>query len=217
MKLTLEYVEHVSAVDHNAQEHAGRRRRWWRPPVLERVIGAVRPYRGCDRTVVLRDLAPVLDTGYPDGGRWLARRLGDVDRGAASCQLIRDRDRLIAITIETPKGAGRRKLSTIWVADHARGRGLGARMLDRRRLDWLDTGIEHVWVTTGGVSVHSVCGLVVRRGFTPVAVEIDRYGEARDEHVFSWSPDRDSLSKTTGTGLLLPKSLVTPASVVPYS
>src|SRR4051812_11860987 len=129
------YVDRVKTADQSDQQDQ-RRGQWWRLPVMGRVLGVIRPYRQGDRALVLRDLAPVLAAAYPGGDHWLARRLDDVAAGAAKCDMVCTGNHLAAIAIETPKGERKIKLSTLWVADAVRGRGLGARLLDHCRRSW---------------------------------------------------------------------------------
>ena len=61
--------------------------------------------------VMLREI-PLL---YPGGKQWLGKRLDDVVEGHASCTLAVTESDLAGLTIETPKGKRRTKLSTIYV------------------------------------------------------------------------------------------------------
>src|SRR5260370_4029906 len=110
--------------------------RRWRPA---RHGAPICPYRSRHRAVVFRDLGPVLADGCPRSDEWLERRLQDVASGRAACELVPDRRGLRGITIETAKGGRKLKLSTIWVAERARGQGLGGLLLDRCRGRWIDS------------------------------------------------------------------------------
>jgi ribosomal protein S18 acetylase RimI-like enzyme len=156
----------------------------------------LRRYTSADRGIMLRDLGAALRPLYPNSGHWLARRLDDVEEGRAGCTLSRDLIGLRAATIETPKGSGELKLSTIWVAERARCRGLGTRLLDDCRGRWLASDLERVWVTAGGPAAAQVAKLVLSRGFRFATIERGRYGEGRDEQVFVWTPENDAEDRT---------------------
>lgn len=162
----------------------------------------MRPYEVTDRGLTMRDLGPVLARAYPGGDSWLSDRLDSVLDGKALCTVVCDERGLSGITIETPKGSKKRKLSTIWVAEHARGKGLGARMLDSCRERWAKSGVDDVWITVGDSALESVARLVMTRGFERIAVEKNRYGEGRDEHVFGWRVDaEDSVRAESRSGV----------------
>lgn len=151
----------------------------------------LRPFVDADGSVVLRDLLPVLDPIYPGFDVWLDSRLQDVLAGVARCNLARDLHGLRAIAIETPKGPGCLKLSTIWVADRARGNGLGSRLLSDCRNRWVQAGLDRVWVTVSPFAYLPVSRLLVTNGFRQTAVDPDRYGKGRPEAVFTWRPEQD--------------------------
>src|SRR4051812_7784147 len=62
--------------------------------------GRIRPYSASDRLRLERVLA-LLPSLYPDGDRWLRRRLDEVEEGAAQCTVVEQGSRLIAVAIET--------------------------------------------------------------------------------------------------------------------
>lgn len=150
----------------------------------------LRPCLNADRRVILRDLLPQLERSYPGSDRWLPRRLDDILAGSARAFLARDLHGLRAIAIETPKGAGRLKLSTVWVAERARHNGLGSRLIAESQRRWLEAGLQEVWVTVSPRSYQSMSKLLVANGFLFAGVDPDRYGEARPEAIFSWRPEQ---------------------------
>lgn len=163
--------------------HWSRLQSWSSSPLA---IG-IRPFRPRDRAVVLRDLGPVLTATYPRGSIWLNARLADIADGHARGAVSIDRTGLQGITIETPKGANQSKLSTIWVAPRARGRGLGGGLADRCVQSWIDRDIEQAWVTVASELAPALEGLLLGRGFRVTAFQADRYGPGRDEVVLTWS------------------------------
>jgi ribosomal protein S18 acetylase RimI-like enzyme len=144
-----------------------------------------------DRRVVYRDLLPVIAESYPRAEQWLERRLDDVLDGRAECLIARDSHGLRAVVIQTPKGTAQLKLSTIWVAERARGRGIGARLITRCRKVWLRREIAEVWVTASPSSIDAVAGLLAPRGFAVAARTAGRYSAGEVETVLRWTPALD--------------------------
>jgi ribosomal protein S18 acetylase RimI-like enzyme len=147
-----------------------------------------------DRSLVYRDLLPVIADSYPNAEGWLQRRMDDVLDGAADCLIARDRRGLRAVAIQTPKGRGEAKLSTIWVAERARGRGLGAKMIARCRQVWRRRETEEVWVTVSPASLDAVLALLLPRGFVIAARMTSRYKPGQTETVLRWTPEQDTWS-----------------------
>lgn len=150
--------------------------------------GPLRPYEDRDRAVVLRSLAATLEAAYPGGGEWLEARLTDVSNGLAACSVVRQRSHLLGLTIQTPKGTRRVKLSTIWVAPSVRHRGVGARLIDGCEQRWRALELDSVDVTVRSSAASSIGRLLLPRGFEVAALERDRYGVGRDEYVLSRKP-----------------------------
>ncbi len=155
-------------------------------------LDRIRPMRLQDRSVVYRDLLPVIADSYPRADRWLEGRLIDVLDGRADCLIARDGQGLRAIAIQTPKGPGQLKLSTIWVAERARGRGIGARLVARCRRVWRRREIAEVWVTASPSAVDSVAALLLPRGFAIEAHSASRYKVGDVETVLRWTPQSDT-------------------------
>jgi GNAT superfamily N-acetyltransferase len=146
----------------------------------------LRPYRAedfADVVALLRDLPGL----YPNGDQWLAGRLADVLYGRAQATVAilgRDHSVPVGITIETPKGAARAKLSTLFVAPLARGCGVGRRLMTAAEHGWQQSGIRRVHVTADLARADEVERTVGRHGFRRLTVEPDRYGPGRDEAIF---------------------------------
>jgi len=146
---------------------------------------AIRPYDGSDRPGVLRLLAE-LPALYPNGDLWLGRRLEDALVGKARCAIAAAPWGPIGITIETPKGQHRLKLSTIFVHPNFRKLGIGTELLSSCQHRWVDQGLEQVYVTVAVRHAQVVLPLLTQYGFQSAAIELARYGVGRDEIVLHW-------------------------------
>jgi len=129
---------------------------------------------------------------------WLARKLEACDDGGALCRLVRDRGGLRGITVESPKGE--RQAQALDHLGGAAGRAAppGAALLNTCRGDWLDSGLDSVWVTARRVGARRGDRLGGIARLHVVSVEPDRYGPGRDESIFVWTPDRDPLHDLAG-------------------
>src|SRR5262249_38705925 len=79
---------------------------------------------------------------YPGGRAWVEQRLQDALDGRARCSIATWRNRPIGVTIETPKGKGRIKLSTVFVCESMRGHGVGSALLRRCTHRWLQEDLS---------------------------------------------------------------------------
>jgi len=137
----------------------------------------------------LRALTPVVDSLYPRGSQLLAARLDDAVHGKARCTVAIANASVAALAVESPKGSRQLKLSTLWVAPHYRCCGLGTALIKRLRNRWLLTDVERVHLTACTTCVCELLALLERFGFRHQAVELNRYGEGRDEAVLIWRPE----------------------------
>lgn len=150
---------------------------------MQRVVGApVALGRSHVRAVktLLRDL-PI---DYPGGDAWLDSRLADVLDGRAECWVAAAGDQVAGTVILTPKSSAL-KLSTIFVAPLARGRGIGGRLMDETIAAACRHGCSEVYVTVAEHKVSLLEPLLTSRGFIRTAVEADRYGPGRTEVIYS--------------------------------
>jgi len=145
-------------------------------------------------------VADALERLYPTGGEWLDRKLRDhdIDRGSVRCTLAEVGSTLLGLTIETVKGLGRTKLSTIWVNESVRGRGIGTKLIDSCLANWRRELLKETYVTASLQVVEVVALLLVPAGFHFRALEPDRYGAGRDEVVLVWTPDGEERSTDRG-------------------
>ena len=150
----------------------------------------VRPYTPQDWGSVVTALAELLRGSYPNGHLWLSRRLTDIEEGRARCHVATSAGaELVGVAIETPKGAGSVKLSTVWVDVRYRRAGTGAQLLSACQDGWLAGAIGRAWVTANGDAVSAVSALVTPRGFRVAGCARDRYGPGRHEWVLVWTPE----------------------------
>jgi N-acetylglutamate synthase-like GNAT family acetyltransferase len=144
----------------------------------------VRPMDAADVGTVT-SLLRILPWLYPSGDAWLSRRLDDVVQGRAHCSLREQDGRVIAAAITTPKGPQVVKLSTFFVAEDCRHRGVGAGLLDSVLGDVDRAGVREIYVTVAHHLAAPLAELFLPRGFIPCALEIDRYGQGRHELVLT--------------------------------
>jgi ribosomal protein S18 acetylase RimI-like enzyme len=159
-----------------------------RTPARRQLDICLSPFTSGDRshvTGLLKDLPQL----YPSGGKWLERRLDDALDGKARVTLARAGSNAIGVTIETPKGKNRIKLSTILVGENVRGYGVGSRLLTSCIDSWSRSGIEEAIVTVRVNRAPQLAPLLSRLGFNCIGIERNRYGELNDEAVFKWTPD----------------------------
>jgi len=160
---------------------------------LPEVIGegvnsfSLRPFQRRDRVALFR-LLDFLPDLYPNGQEWLDRKLNDVLDGKAYCTLLGTSGGLLGVTIETPKGSKRVKLSTIYVHPIARRRRSGVRLLQSCVRNWESRGYDQASVTVDLGRCATLSPLLINHGFNHTLTLPDRYGPNRDEAVFEWRP-----------------------------
>jgi GNAT superfamily N-acetyltransferase len=147
----------------------------------------IRSYRVSDREEV-RSLLTDFPLLYPNNQEWLDRRLWEAVRGTAICRVAEQDGQLVGVTVLTPKAEGKVKLSTIFVGASARRKGIGTKLLDVARRDWIARRAEMVWVTVAHERLPSLCPLLSRHQFRFRCIDLARYGPSRDEAVFVWTP-----------------------------
>lgn len=146
----------------------------------------VRPFNCTDVPGVqhlLRDLPRL----YPEGDRWLHRRLGEMCDGGASGTVATYGSVIAGIVIETPKTSGRSKLSTIFVGPDFRRCGVGRTMLTASLAELARRGTTDVHLTVATSVEHALLPLLSGLHFTRVAIEKDRYGKGRHEAIYQTS------------------------------
>lgn len=151
----------------------------------------LRPYMATDADTVASLVGPTLEALYPNGEAWLNQKLDDIGTGNAICTLAEFGTKPVGLTIETLKGPGRRKLSTIWVHESMRGHGVGTQLARACLQDWRDSHLNEVRVTARLRVADSIARLLVPVGFAYRALEHNRYGTGQHELVLVWTPDSD--------------------------
>lgn len=146
-----------------------------------------RPYQQKDRAWAFETLA-FLPNLYPRGGHWLDKRLDEVLASKADCSLVLLNRVRVGLMIETPKGKGTLKLSTLWVDPRFRGIGAGRYLLTQAMARWLRNDLEYVYVTTDVRRAPLVQPFLEQLGFVAGPISFARYGELRDELVLWWRP-----------------------------
>jgi ribosomal protein S18 acetylase RimI-like enzyme len=134
-------------------------------------------------------VAPAIDARYPGGGRWAVERLDAAVDGRARATVLAVPDRVVALAVETPKGRHAAKLSTLWVHPAHRHRGHAGALLAHLARGWRERGLERVILTAAETLTRPLSRVLEPVGFRSIAVEVGRYGDGRDERVFTWIPE----------------------------
>jgi len=154
----------------------------------------IRPYQDGDKESIFEMLS-FLPSLYPGAFEWLDARLDDVLQGEAFCTLAADEIGPIGLTIETPKGSERVKLSTVYVRLGFRGSGVGTALLARCHRRWVLSGIASAYTTSDIRRAELLEPLLRKMGFIFMAIREHRYGFNRHEAIFEWTkPSRSSAS-----------------------
>lgn len=133
-----------------------------------------------------RQLLAVLHDRYPGGLDWLERRLDDVDAGRAWAWRAGNGGAALGYAIATPKGLRREKLSTLYVAAHARGQGIGRSLLAALFEDWRRRELDEVFVTVDEAD-SATKAFLVSHGFSHLPHAGRAYGE-RSDAIYVLSP-----------------------------
>ena len=133
-------------------------------------------------------LLAVIPNLYPDGERWLRSRLTDALAGRARCTVATSHDALAGVAIETPKANRRIKLSTYVIDSGHQRLGIGVDLMAHLRERWVEEAAGEVYVTVADGVMPTVEATFRKGGFTRTALEQNRYGLGRHEHVMTWLP-----------------------------
>jgi hypothetical protein len=147
---------------------------------------SIRPFYSRDWRSV-QSLLCFLPTLYPSAYTWLDGRLTDVINGKATCTVLTHSNTVLGITIETPKGLRRVKLSTIYVHPSVRGKYWGTRLLLTSIRNWVANGIDESVVTVDSSRYHSLESVLSKNGFQSVTSLQDRYRPDQREIILKWS------------------------------
>jgi len=161
-----------------------------RSTARQRLSMQVRDLRRDDVPQVTSMLS-VLPTLYPNGDAWLSRRLADVLVGDARCTLLDVGHQLAGVAIESPKAAGRLKLSTFLIADEFRNAGMGGAFIRHLKDRWVAEELAEVYVTVADQNHDQVLRAFNPVGFLTLTCEKDRYGAGRREYVLTCLPSEN--------------------------
>lgn len=134
----------------------------------------------------LAGVGPIVDALYPRGLDKLAARMEDALDLRARCTVAVAGRQVVGLAMESPKGSHRVKLSTLWVAPEWRNAGIGKALVANAVERWLKDGVETAHLTVCVQDCPLLNAALDPFGFTPIALEVDRYGDGRDEVVLGW-------------------------------
>jgi len=160
-----------------------------------------------DEAQLFRTVGTIVDELYPDGReKLMAKLFANIALGRHSF-VVSIGEQIVAYAAETPKPGGRLKLSTFWVREDSRRRGIGRLLIEYLVERWLAAGTAAVHVTVRAGREQELLGLLSEFGFTQVALVPDRYGRGRDEVVLLWT--KESADRVA----VLDSHLVTPTTI----
>ncbi|MEQ8966181.1 MAG: GNAT family N-acetyltransferase [Azospirillaceae bacterium] len=147
----------------------------------------LRAPRSTDRhrlALLLAGVAP----RYPGFGDWFDRRFDDVLLGREYGVVALVGTDPVGLALQADKGAGRRKLSTLFVHPACRGRCIGRSLMRATIVGWHRDGIEAARVTVPADDAATIA-FFRASGFAPTILLPDRYGPGRSEAVLTWTPE----------------------------
>ena len=142
---------------------------------------AVRPATSADRDAVLAALME-LEPWYPGIGEWARARADDLDADS-SVRVAGIDGRVDAISIARDKGAGVRKLATLYVRPTGRGEALGPHLVREEVLQARDDGIRKLYVTCADEIADTLIPVLVSSGFAVEGASPGRYRPGSSEWV----------------------------------
>lgn len=119
---------------------------------------------------------------------WLRRRLREISDGWGTCTLAVIDGAVAGISIETPKAEGKVKLSTLFVNERYRRRGVGTALVARCTQAWAQQSIPSAYVTVATAVEPRLGPILTSFGFLRSAIVKNRYGRDRHEAIYDWEP-----------------------------
>lgn len=162
--------------------------------IIKRVSASMfehRELRATDRQAVFQLLEDI-DLRYPSGQHWLDQRYDDIILRKALGMGVFANGRLAGLTILSPKGERRSKLSTIKVASGWRRHGVGTALLDFVQEFWRWSAVVEAWVTVNSDDPQTTAFLIDHGGFDLHDCVGQRYLESSSENILKWTPDAGS-------------------------
>lgn len=123
---------------------------------------------------------------YPGGDTWLDRLLHKEGLATSRITLYSISREIAGITVERQKEESRLKLSTFYVHEDWRGRGIARVMMDSCQARWTQERIRRVHVTAQYPRDDGLDHVFCSSGFVLHTVEPSRYRTGADEGVFVW-------------------------------
>jgi len=133
-------------------------------------------------------LLPEFETKYPDGWSWLESKLACTGAGDTNLWLSLMDGAIVALAIESLKGAHTRKLSTFAVAPDYRRQGYGEALLGHLKAQWVTFDVDKVHVTVDEDDLHTQ-RFFTRNQFVWDEKAVVAYGNRGFDRVFRWRPD----------------------------
>lgn len=133
----------------------------------------------------IQSLLGYLPSLYPKADLWIDKTLQHIESRRSSCFIGHSRGEILGVWIESDKGLRSRKISTIFIDERARGRGLGSSLYDAAYCAWRRQGLDHVYVTVPHCRLPKMQRFLSSRDFYESAYLPSRYGEGRHESVFA--------------------------------
>ena len=134
---------------------------------------AVRAATSADRDAVLAALME-LEAWYPDIGEWARVRAGELDVDD-SVRVAGVDGSVDAISIARDKGAGVRKLATLYVRPTARGEALGPHLVREEVLRARNDRIRKLYVTCADEIADTLIPILLANGFAIEGASAGRY------------------------------------------
>jgi len=132
-----------------------------------------------------------LELKYPGGLAWFDNKFDHLLLGKGRGVVAEYNSKILGVAITTPKGSKREKLSTLKIANKYRGLGIGTYLLNYMKRNWVQRGLDKVWVTVDARDVETVGYFSKKASFSNLSISKNRYGEGRDEVVLGWKIENE--------------------------
>ena len=157
-------------------------------PTSGQPLLVVRLAQSPDEAQLFQSVGSVVDDLYPNGReKLMAKLLLNTALRDNSFVVALDGE-IVAYAAETPKANQRLKLSTFWVREDMRRRGIGRRLIELMVPRWREAGLAECYVTVRLGREQELLALLSKYGFSFGEVVPNLYGPGRDEVVLKWTP-----------------------------
>lgn len=144
-----------------------------------------------------RQLLMFLEALYPSNQEWLRKVDTEIRAGRCDAFETHKDGRVVAVAFGTLKDDDRYKVRTIFVAAGERKRGVGKALMTRMVDSGRRAGATEIYVTAATSIGNEFALFAESLGFTVKATVPNRYGEGRDENVYSHKYTRCRLALGT--------------------